>query len=58
MNDVARNLASAAKCLKDPDVRMPGHYLRAAEWHVAQAKQAIAIAGKSKRKPQINADPR
>jgi len=50
MNDVNRNLASAAKCLKEQDVRMAGHYLRAAEWHVAQAKQAIATIGQSKRR--------
>jgi len=50
MNDVARNLANAARCLKDHDVRMAGHYLRAAEWHVAQAKQAITVVGQSKRK--------
>jgi hypothetical protein len=48
MNDVARNLANAARCLKDHDVRMAGHYLRAAEWHVEQAKQAIAAVGKKK----------
>jgi hypothetical protein len=29
-------------------VRMAGHYLRAAEWHVEQAKQAIAAVGKKK----------
>ena len=50
MNDVARNLANAARCLKDHDVRMAGHYLRAAEWHVAQAKQVITVVGQSKRK--------
>jgi hypothetical protein len=50
MNDVRRNLASAAKCLKEHDLRMAGHYLRAAEWHVAQAKEAITIVGQSKRK--------
>jgi hypothetical protein len=49
MNDVTRNLASAAKCLKEHDVRMAGHYLRAAEWHVGQAKQAIAVIGQTKR---------
>jgi len=56
LNDVARNLASAEKCLKDHDARMAGHYLRAAEWHVAQAKQAIAAVGQSKQKAQIHAD--
>ncbi|HEX6717991.1 MAG TPA: hypothetical protein VF088_12810 [Pyrinomonadaceae bacterium] len=49
MNDVTRNLASATKCLKEHDVRMAGHYLRAAEWHVEQAKQAIAVLGHTKR---------
>jgi len=29
---------------------MAAHHIRAAEWHVAQAKQAIAFMGQSKRK--------
>jgi len=50
MNDVTRNLANAARCLKEQDLRMAGHYLRAAEWHVAQAKQAITVVGQTRRK--------
>lgn len=50
MNDVTRNIASAAKCVKDQDLRMADHYLRAAEWHASQAKQSIASIGKSKQK--------
>ena len=50
MNDVARNLANAERCVKDNDPRMAAHHIRAAEWHVAQAKQAIALIGQSKRK--------
>jgi hypothetical protein len=50
MNDVTRNLAGAAKCIKDHDLRMADHYLRAAEWHAGQAKQSLAAVGKSKRK--------
>jgi hypothetical protein len=50
MNDVARNLANAAQCVKDNDPRMAAHHIRAAEWHVAQAKHAIALIGQSKRK--------
>ena len=50
MNDVARNLANAEKCVKDNDPRMAAHHIRAAEWHVAQAKQAITRIGQSKRK--------
>jgi hypothetical protein len=49
MNDVTRNLAGAAKCIKDHDLRMADHYLRAAEWHAGQAKQSLAAVGKSKR---------
>ena len=50
MNDVARNLANAAKCVKDNDPRMAAHHIRAAEWHVAQAQHAITLIGQSKRK--------
>ena len=50
MNDVARNLANAGQCVRDNDPRMAAHHIRAAEWHVAQAKQAIALIGQSKRK--------
>ena len=50
MNDVARNLANAGRCVKDNDPRMAAHHIRAAEWHVAQAKQAITLIGQSKRK--------
>ena len=50
MNDVARNLANAGQCVKDNDPRMAAHHIRAAEWHVAQAQQAIALIGQSKRK--------
>lgn len=48
MNDVTRNLAGAAKCIKDHDLRMADHYLRAAEWHATQAKQSLAAVGKSR----------
>jgi len=50
MNDVARNLANAGQCVRDNDPRMAAHHIRAAEWHVAQAKQAIALIVQSKRK--------
>ena len=50
INDVVRNIASAAKCIKDHDLRMADHHLRAAEWHASQAKLSIAAVGKSKRK--------
>ena len=50
MNDVARNLANAGRCVRDNDPRMAAHHIRAAEWHVAQAQQAIARIGQSKRK--------
>ena len=52
MNDVARNLANAAQCVKDNDPRMAAHHIRAAEWHVTQAKQAIALIGQSRRKQE------
>ena len=50
MNDVARNLANAGQCVKDNDPRMAAHHIRAAEWHVAQAKQAIALIGQSRKR--------
>ena len=48
LNDIARNLASAQKCLQKEDLRMAEHHLRAAEWHLEQAKQRLASVGKSK----------
>jgi hypothetical protein len=48
LNDVARNLTSVAQCLKREDLRMADHHLRAAEWHVGQAKQRIEAVGQSK----------
>jgi len=45
LNDITRNLASAQKCLQQEDLRMAEHHLRAAEWHVGQAKQRIAAVG-------------
>jgi len=48
LNDIARNLASAQKCLKKEDLRMAEHHLRAAERHVGQAKQRLASVGKLK----------
>ena len=52
LNDVARNLANAARCVQKQDLKMAEHHLRAAEWHVGQAKQVIAAVGQSKA-PQI-----
>jgi len=49
LNDVARNFASAEKCIKKQDLRMAEHHLRAAEWHVVQAKQRIAAVGRQNR---------
>jgi len=49
LNDVIRNLTSAAKCIKSQDLRLAEHHLRAAEWHASQAKQAIALVGQEKR---------
>ena len=50
LNDVRRNLAGAAKCAKSQDLRMVEHHLRAAEWHLDQAKQSIAVVGKTIRR--------
>ena len=50
LNDVTRNLANVASCVKSQDMRMAEHHLRAAEWHLAQAKQNIAGVGQSIRK--------
>lgn len=49
LNDVIRNLTSAAKCIKNQDLRLAEHHLRAAEWHASQAKQAITLVGQTKR---------
>jgi hypothetical protein len=49
LNDVVRNLTSAAKCIKSQDLRLAEHHLRAAEWHASQAKQAITLIGQEKR---------
>jgi hypothetical protein len=48
MNDVARNLASVARCIKKQDLRMADHHLRAAEWHLDQAKEKIAAVGQAR----------
>lgn len=50
LNDVTRNLASVAKCVKGQDLKMAEHHLRAAEWHLGEAKRMIADLGQSKRK--------
>ena len=50
LNDVTRNLASVAKCVRNQDLRMAEHHLRAAEWHLGQAKQVIAVLGQAIRK--------
>ena len=49
LNDVARNLTSAERCVKGQDLKMAEHHLRAAEWHLGQAKRTIAELGQSKR---------
>jgi ferritin-like metal-binding protein YciE len=51
LNDVTRNLANLAKCVKNQDLRMAEHHLRAAEWHLGQAKQVITVVGQAIRKP-------
>jgi hypothetical protein len=48
LNDVTRNLASVAKCIKGQDLRMAEHHLRAAEWHLGEAKRMIAAVGQTK----------
>ena len=48
LNDVTRNLASVAKCVKGQDLKMAEHHLRAAEWHLTEAKRMIADLGQSK----------
>jgi hypothetical protein len=49
INDVIRNLTSAAKCVRSQDLKLAEHHLRAAEWHASQAKQAVALVGQAKR---------
>ena len=48
LNDIKRNLQSAEQCVKKQDLRMAEHHLRAAGWHLEQAKQRLASVGKSK----------
>jgi hypothetical protein len=48
LNDVARNLGSVLKCIKGQDLRMAEHHLRAAEWHLGEAKRMIAAVGQTK----------
>jgi len=48
LNDVARNLASAERCVKIEELRMAEHHLRAAGWHLAQAKRTLAELGQAK----------
>ena len=50
MNDVARNIANAAKCIRNQDLKLADHHLRAAEWHLGEAKRMIVSIGQSKRK--------
>ena len=45
LNDVSRNVASAQACLGKDDKRMAEHHLKAAEWHLDQAKKSIASVG-------------
>ena len=49
LNDVTRNLANAARCVKGQDLKMAEHHLRAAEWHLGQAKRTIAEIGATKK---------
>ena len=50
LNDVTRNLAGVAKCVKSQDLKMAEHHLRAAEWHLGEAKRILTAVGQSKRK--------
>ena len=46
MNDVSRNIKNVRECLRREDFRMADHHLRAADWHLGQAKQRIAAVGR------------
>jgi hypothetical protein len=48
MNDVSRNLRNVRECALREDWRMADHHLRAAEWHLGQAKERIAAVGLAK----------
>lgn len=48
MNDVARNIKSVRECAQREDWRMADHHLRAADWHLGQAKEKIAAVGQAK----------
>ena len=53
LNDVTRNLANAAKCVKTQDLKMAEHHLRAAEWHLDQAKRTIAEIGQAQKVAKV-----
>lgn len=46
LNDVTRNIAEAQKCVRTQDWRLADAHLRAAEWHIGQAKQRVVEVGK------------
>jgi len=53
LNDVTRNLVSVARCVKSQDLKLAEHHLRAAEWHLGEAKRTIAGLGQSKRESVV-----
>ena len=48
MNDVLRNLRNVRECLRREDFRMADYHLRAADWHLGQARHRFAAVGQSK----------
>jgi hypothetical protein len=45
LNDIARNLAHAIRCLEQRDLKMLRACLTTAEWHTEQAKKSIVPVG-------------
>ena len=49
LNDIARNIAHALRCLQQRDLKMLRACLTTAQWHTEQAKKSINAAGQTKR---------
>lgn len=50
LNDIARNLAGALRCLQQRDLKTATAHLNTAQWHTEQAKKSSAAVGLTKAK--------
>jgi hypothetical protein len=51
LNDITRNLVSAARCLEQGNWKLAEAHIKAAQWHAAQAKEKIASVAQAKTEP-------